>query len=436
MTRKCEKKAGYLGLLGVIATALFATCAQADAYRLVSQDRIALRVVEWRSGEAELKDWEVFNGTFLVDSSGKVALPLVGTIDAAGLTTDELAARIEDIFQKRSGLAKKPAASVEIAQYGPIFIMGAVDKPGQYPFIPDLTVMKAISLAGGFRKDDDPTRDSFERDRIQAVGNLGAANLDYDGLLMRRARLIAEKEQKTSFAVPAELDGKKEADGLHANEMALMHSHQVELDSKLAAAKSLGDLYDHEIQTLQDKTANQQRQVDLVQKELANVTSLVQRKLMSSDRRFLLDRDESESESKLLDLQFQMLRARQLREENARDMQGLLNSRNSDIQTELNDVSRQIDKAEFQVRISRLLVDAVGDESEQQPSAQLDASQKVIQYRIARKSADGSVIRTTATPDTPVEPRDLVEVIDGPLQSKLGEGDQPVAVELPKMTSR
>lgn len=384
-----------------------------ETYRLVPEDRIALRVVEWRSGEGEFKDWTVLNGTFLVNDSGAVSIPLVGDVDAAGLTTKDLADRIADLLQQRAGMANKLFTAVEISQYGPIYVVGGVDKPGQYPFNPDLTVMKAISLAGGFQRDDN-IRARFERDRIQAAGTFGDAKLDHNGLLMRQARLRAELEGKDTFDTPETLANVSGTDALHAEELNLMKARRVDLESKLAAAKDLDELYTNQIQTLQSKIEAQQRQIALVQKERATVSSLVDKGLSLSSRRFALDRDESDVENKLLDIEFQLSRARQSLEENKRDSAEVVNTMNSEIQTELNTVVREIAKADLQMRVARLLIDETDQASQKQLLEEQQSSENPIKLVIVRRNANGQTERIEATADTPVKPRDLIEVDAGP----------------------
>lgn len=407
--------ASVLGL--ALASIAAHSPASADPYRLVPQDRIALRVVEWLSGETEFKDWSAVNGTFVVNDDGAISIPLVGEVEAAGLTTKDLSLRISDLLQQSAGLPNKPSAAVEIAQYGPIYVAGTVDKPGQYPFNPDLTVMKAVSLAGGLEREAEVSS-RLERDRIQAAGTLGNAELEHSSLLMRRARLEAEKAGKPDFAIPDELQGRTGIDGLHAAELELMKLRRVELDSKIAASNGIGNLYTHEIETLQNKIGAQQRQVDLVKKELASVNSLLDKGLVQSSRRLTLDRDESDAENKLLDLEFQLIRARQLLEENRRDSDELVNSMNSQIQTELNDVVRDIAKADLQARVARLLIDETTYEKQRQLLDDNRGTQAV-RFQIARRGQNGEMVRIDASADTKVEPRDLIEVIGGSSGQKI-----------------
>ncbi|MGI4746549.1 MAG: polysaccharide biosynthesis/export family protein [Janthinobacterium lividum] len=88
-------------------------------------------------------------GQFSVNDGGNIAVPLLGTIHADGLTTVELEQTIKQELQDRKILLN-PSVSVEVLGYRPIFIVGEVVKPGQYPYQPNMTVLRAVAIAGGY----------------------------------------------------------------------------------------------------------------------------------------------------------------------------------------------------------------------------------------------------------------------------------------------
>ena len=51
---------------------------------------------------------------------------------------------------KRAHLLRNPSVSVEVVTYRPIFVLGEVNRPGQYPYQPGMTVVTAAAVAGGF----------------------------------------------------------------------------------------------------------------------------------------------------------------------------------------------------------------------------------------------------------------------------------------------
>jgi polysaccharide export outer membrane protein len=90
---------------------------------------------------------DTLSGEFFVSDAGEVSLPLVGNLKASGLSVDAFQQEV------RSALAdylKDPRVSVEVENYRPYYILGEVNKPGEYPFIAGLTLMSAVATASGF----------------------------------------------------------------------------------------------------------------------------------------------------------------------------------------------------------------------------------------------------------------------------------------------
>ena len=108
------------------------------AYTLDSGDK--LRVIVFGQ--------EGITGTYMVDAGGHVSLPLVGSVPARGRTTQALSKEIAD--KLKQGYVRDPHVTVEVEAYRPFFILGEVTTPGQYAFVPNMTVETAIAIAGGF----------------------------------------------------------------------------------------------------------------------------------------------------------------------------------------------------------------------------------------------------------------------------------------------
>ena len=91
---------------------------------------------------------DALSNNYTVDAAGQVTLPLAGAIEARGLTTAQLGNAIAG--RLKSGYVRDPSVAVEIETYRPFFVLGEVTYPGQYPYVPNMTVEKAIAIAGGF----------------------------------------------------------------------------------------------------------------------------------------------------------------------------------------------------------------------------------------------------------------------------------------------
>ena len=107
-------------------------------YTLDSGDRLRI-VVFGQDG---------LTNSYLVDASGHIAMPLIGSVMAKGETTDQLSARIAE--KLRNGYIREPHVAVEVEAYRPFFILGEVTAPGQYPYIANMTAETAVAIAGGF----------------------------------------------------------------------------------------------------------------------------------------------------------------------------------------------------------------------------------------------------------------------------------------------
>jgi polysaccharide export outer membrane protein len=114
---------------------------------------VSLHAKEYHLGAGDLLSIVVFGEEDLtlkeirVSTKGSISFPLLGDISVQDLTTQQL----EKLLTNRllDGYLKKPEVSVSVLEYRPFYVHGEVKKPGGYPYTSDLTVEKAIVLAGG-----------------------------------------------------------------------------------------------------------------------------------------------------------------------------------------------------------------------------------------------------------------------------------------------
>lgn len=112
-----------------------------SSYRLGSGDVLSIRVL----GEDDLRREKI-----RLSDAGTISFPIVGEIKVSGKRVAELEALIADGL--RGNYLLNPVVSVTIEEYRPFFINGQVEKAGAYPYLPGLTIRKAISVAGGFKE--------------------------------------------------------------------------------------------------------------------------------------------------------------------------------------------------------------------------------------------------------------------------------------------
>ncbi len=112
-----------------------------STYQLAAGDVITIRVF----GEDDLSREKI-----RLTDAGTIPYPVLGEVKAKGRTIGEIEKFITAGLDGRYLI--NPRVSVTIEEYRPFYINGMVEKPGGYPFQPGLTVMKASSLAGGFKE--------------------------------------------------------------------------------------------------------------------------------------------------------------------------------------------------------------------------------------------------------------------------------------------
>lgn len=110
-----------------------------QGYRLGPNDKI--RVITY--GEQGL------SGEFGIDDNGFIAVPLLGSIHAEGMTAADLAKQLQATMQARK-LFAEPSVVVEVTKYRPVYVLGEVQHPGPFPYEAHMTFLQAVALAGGF----------------------------------------------------------------------------------------------------------------------------------------------------------------------------------------------------------------------------------------------------------------------------------------------
>jgi protein involved in polysaccharide export with SLBB domain len=114
------------------------TAAVSGDYRLGPNDRTRITVF----GQPNL------TGEFTLDGNGSIAYPLIGNINANGLTPTELQQTIANRLDH--DYLRNPSVAVEVLTRRPFYVIGEVQKPGNYPYVTDMTALNAVAMAGGY----------------------------------------------------------------------------------------------------------------------------------------------------------------------------------------------------------------------------------------------------------------------------------------------
>jgi protein involved in polysaccharide export with SLBB domain len=379
---------------------LFAAPALSGEYLLGPQDKLRLKVVEWRAGKAEYYEWTPFGAEYTVNPAGRVSLPMIGEISAEGRTSDQLARAITAELYKRTGLMAAQEAAVEIVQYRPFYVLGDVERAGEFTFRPGLTVLQAVGVAGGLHR---PSEAGL-RERINAAGSLEGSRLELRRMYIRRARLEAELAEQKTITLPPELANEKDIGSLLAEEAIILTTRRDALESQLTALAEMRSLYEQEIASLATKRSTQEKQVILAQRELKSVGSLVEKGLAVSSRQFSLERTTADLQSGMLDVETALVRARQEMRKSERDAADLVKDGRAKASSELREAKANIEQLINRMNTSQSLVaEAVAAPRND------EAGGKLLVYWIQRRT-NGAMATFSTGEGTLVEPGDVVRV--------------------------
>lgn len=110
-----------------------------EQYRLSTDDKIAIKIFD----EPDLSI-----DAIKIAANGKISMPLIGEVIITGLSTSEVEQKLKSLLAP--DYLKHPEVTVAVLEYRPFYINGEVKNPGSYPYRKDLTLEKAVALAGGF----------------------------------------------------------------------------------------------------------------------------------------------------------------------------------------------------------------------------------------------------------------------------------------------
>lgn len=120
--------------------------------------------------------FDMMAGSYVVSDAGTISLPMLSTVEVAGKSAPELEASLAAMLRAKD-LAPDANVSVQVDKYRPFYILGEVQKPGQYDYVPGMTLLTAVSIAGGY---------TFRANKQVAAVNRkqGKAKLDPDSAIL------------------------------------------------------------------------------------------------------------------------------------------------------------------------------------------------------------------------------------------------------------
>lgn len=373
-----------------------ATGARAEPYKLQPGDTLEVWVAQD----------ERMNREAIISPDGTLSLPLVGQIEAQDLTVDQLE---QELSQKLAGFFKGELnLSVMLqpgAQHMPmIYVVGDVDAPGSFPYRPTMTVLHAVTVAGGLYRTPMEARD---QDRALVVENqLAETRRRIADTTLRIARLNAELAGRQDIELPAgalpEMS-ETERQNLVERERQVLKANIDEVNAQRNAQTQLSTLGDSGIEALRRRMESVNRRIDLANQRLASTSALVAKGLSHASAKLELEAEVAELREQGDELQNDLsaLEGANLTEKTRVDT--YLNERQARLLAELHDNERQLQSAKAAL-IQDERVMSIYTNSEISERRGIEAH-----YSIMR-SQDGDVSEVPATETTLLRPGDLVRV--------------------------
>lgn len=134
MTQGAAQTAPRISAANVVA----ANASVPGDYRFGPGDRLRITVY----GETAL------TGEYAITSGGLISFPLIGDVEAGNRTRGEIQATIHD--RLAAGYLNDPRVAVEVVDFRNFYVLGEVNKPGEYPYRPNISLEQAVATAGGF----------------------------------------------------------------------------------------------------------------------------------------------------------------------------------------------------------------------------------------------------------------------------------------------
>lgn len=407
---RCASLGLVIGLMTLAAGTSHAA-QQNGRYLLGPLDVLRVKAYEWQAARNDVFEWKALNDQFAIGPEGSISLPFAGEVPAAGLDTGELGQRIADQIKQNMGFGKAPSISVEVVKFRPFYIVGDVRTPGEYPFRPELTVLQALSLAGGLYRDNGNDR-HFSREMIEAKGEIRVLDVQLMQLTAQKARLESELRDETSVKFPDVLTRRKGepivAQMLEQEEL-LFRNRRRSFETELKALEELRAYLKDSIQTLKALLQTQETQLVLARKEMAGIGSLADRGLATSSRNFGLQRDVAQLEGDKLKVLNSQNQAQEELSKAEISIIALRNSRVKDFTFELRQTQARLDELAQRHKMNeQLLIESTVGVSQVRTDRRDPEMQPTF---VIVRSTSGHAEELPAAENTSLEPGDTIKVI-------------------------
>ncbi|MBY3067680.1 exopolysaccharide biosynthesis protein [Rhizobium laguerreae] len=398
--------------------------ALADDTAFAPQTKIRLTIVQWMQSKGQYERWDALGGEYTVSDEGAVFLPFLGSVSVGNRDNTSLTNEIAKRLQEKIGLVQPPAVTIEILEYPPIYVVGDVTTPGQYKFRSGLTVLQSLAMSGG------PFRATSlqQSQTIKLAGELR----EIDHSLLRSTAKLARLQAEMTGAKEIIFDqtlgvNQQYAAGIYNEERVIFQARANALDRQSKALTELRDLLNSEVGMLGEKVQGSEDNIKSIEDQLTSVKTLVSKGLTVSSRQLDLERLLTTYRSDRLDLVTAIMRGRQAISETTRNLEGLYDTRRSEVASELQSEQASLDQLKLKREMTqKLLLDDLAAGG----SSNITDEALPLTFTVSRRS-EGQIRQFQASETTALIPGDVVRVVRPPIADRVS---QAAPADLPRET--
>ncbi|MBN9985095.1 exopolysaccharide biosynthesis protein [Rhizobium laguerreae] len=398
--------------------------ALADDTAFAPQTKIRLTIVQWMQSKGQYERWDALGGEYTVSDEGAVFLPFLGSVSVGNRDNTSLTNEIAKRLQEKIGLVQPPAVTIEILEYPPIYVVGDVTTPGQYKFRSGLTVLQSLAMSGG------PFRATSlqQSQTIKLAGELR----EIDHSLLRSTAKLARLQAEMTGAKEIIFDqtlgvNQQYAAGIYNEERVIFQARANALDRQSKALTELRDLLNSEVGMLGEKVQGSEDNIKSIEDQLTSVKTLVSKGLTVSSRQLDLERLLTTYRSDRLDLVTAIMRGRQAISETTRNLEGLYDTRRSEVASELQSEQASLDQLKLKREMTqKLLLDDLATGG----SSNITDEALPLTFTVSRRS-EGQIRQFQASETTALIPGDVVRVVRPPIADRVS---QAAPADLPRET--
>jgi polysaccharide biosynthesis/export protein ExoF len=382
-----------------------------DRLKITFYEHLGAEDDKWGRAASALRGiQQQLNGEYAVQEDGTISVPLLGSIPVAAKWEQLVQGDLADTFEKVLG--HKSIVNVMLLERPPVYVLGPVKNPGSFKYVPGMTVLHILALAGGLDRD----RGSNEPwQKIEAVREIQKRSGAIDSmlkLLARQSVLRAERDGTTPKVPPRLLNlvGSIEAASLIDEQADRRRAIAMSRRERERAALSAVESAKQDLR-MYARTDSLDDLVKTRQERLDSIRPLVDKNIVSKATLSQVEAELADAEQRRQDAfnQYSMAKQRlaQIEQEALRARSDLTN----DLTVEIDVTERQIADNEREFDTSESVLSTLPATRARFAESSSKAAEQ-INYLIVRQTSGGPV-KIVSSGMTVLQPGDLVDIVTG-----------------------